>query len=268
MASEPLPQSPSGGISREKLRVAWIVEGTIRFYREHLVSLLTVFIIANLLTWTVQYYSAARVDTLFEKYDINLSDFVNNPEEIYAEALPLLGDLILLAILAAVSVFLISLLFQAMTIKYVSDYLLGAQTTWVESLLRILPRFPVLIGSTIVAGLVIALGMIALVVPGLVLAVMFILVPQVVVLENQGPISSLSRSSNLTSGNKWTIFFFLAFWFVVLLLFSMVMAQLGPGVWTDALQLIVGTIFSPVIPISMTLVYHRISSDPRLSPIS
>jgi len=268
MASEQPPPGPPGGISREKLRVAWIVEGTIRFYREHLVSILTVFIIANLITWTVQYYSAARADALFERYDINLSDFVNNPEEIYAEALPLLTDLLLLAVLAAISVFLINLLFQAMTIKFVREHLLGAQTTWVESLFKILPQFPVLVGATIVTGLIITLGMIALVVPGLVLAVMFILVPQVVILEDRGPISSLSRSSSLTSGNKWTIFFFFAFWFVVLLLFTMIVAQLGPSIWTDAIQLVVGTIFSPVIPISMTLVYHRISLDPRVSPIS
>jgi hypothetical protein len=267
MAAEPLPPGAPGGIYREKLRVAWIVEGTIRFYREHLISILTVFIIANLLTWSIQYYSVIRVDAIFEKHNISLGDFVNSPEEVYAEALPLLMDLILLTALVTIAIFLISLLFQAMTIKYVNEHLMGAHATWPECLIAILPRFPILVGATIIAGLIIALGMIALVIPGIVLGLMFILVPQVVLLEGEGPISSLGRSNKLTSGNKWTIFFFFAFWFVVILLFSMILAQLAPGAMADALQLVMGILFSPVIPISMTLVYHRISSDPRVSPI-
>ena len=267
MAVEPPPQGVPGGISSEKLRVAWIVEGTIRFYREHLVSILTVFIIANLLTWTIQYYSDVRSDALFEKHGITLDDFIANPEDVYADALPLLADLFLLTALVTIGIFLVSLFFQAVTIHYVNEHLMGAQTTWIQSLMRIIPRFPVLIGATIIMGFIVILGMFALIVPGLVLAIMFILVPQVVILEDEGPISSLSRSSKLTSGNKWTIFFFFAFWFVVILLFSMILAQLAPGVWADVLQLISGTVFTPVIPISMTLVYHRISSDPRFRPI-
>lgn len=268
MPVEPLPQGTPGGIYSEKLRVAWIVEGTIRFYREHLISILTVFIIANLLTWSIQYYSVVRAEAIFDKHNISLGDFVNSPEEVYADALPLLMDLILLTALVTIAIFLISLLFQAMAIKYVNEHLMGAQATWPECLISILPRFPMLVGATIITGLIIALGMIALVVPGIILGVMFILVPQVILLEHEGPVSSLGRSSKLTSGNKWTIFFFFAFWFVVILLFSMILAQLAPGTMADLLQLVIGTLFSPVIPISMTLVYHRISSDPRVNPIA
>jgi hypothetical protein len=268
MAAEPLPPETPGGIYREKLRVAWIVEGTIRFYREHLISILTVFIIANLLTWSIQFYSVGRADAIFEKHNISIDDFVNSPEEVYTEALPLLVDLFLLTALVTIAIFVISLLFQAMTIKYVNEHLMGAQVNWLECLVAILPRFPMLVGATIIAGLIIALGMVALVVPGLILGVMFILVPQVVLLEQEGPVSSLGRSNRLTSGNKWTIFFFFAFWFVVILLFSMILAQLTPGILADSLQLIMGTLFSPVLPISMTLVYHKISSDSRLSPLS
>ncbi len=261
MAVEPLPTDVPTGSTEEKLKVSWIVEKTINFYKAHFISLITVFLIANLITWSVQYYSAVQTERLFEKQGLNVSEILDNPEETYSQALPVLVDILLMTLGLIIVLYLILLLFQAMAIRYVYDKLIGAETSWLHSFTQILPRFPLLLGATIVAGLVIALGLIALVIPGIVLALMFILVPHAVVLEGHGPLGALSRSNHLTSGHKWTIFGFLAFWFVVLILFSMVIAQIAGRIWFDVAQLIMGSVFAPIIPVSTTLIYHRTSSD-------
>src|SRR5262245_11892027 len=60
--------------------------------------------------------------------------------------------------------------------------------------------------TAILQGLAIMLGLCALVVPGLVLMVRFWLAVPVAVIESPGASASLSRSTDLTEGNRWAIF--------------------------------------------------------------
>ncbi len=67
-----------------------------------------------------------------------------------------------------------------------------------------------------VAGLFVTLGFIALIVPGILLAIRYALIDSVVTLEGADASESRKRSSELTAGKRWQIFgayvlFFLAF---------------------------------------------------------
>ena len=61
-------------------------------------------------------------------------------------------------------------------------------------------------GTGIMAGLAILLGLCALIVPGLILMVRFWLAVPVAVIESPGASASLSRSTELSEGNRWAIF--------------------------------------------------------------
>jgi hypothetical protein len=259
MAVEPLPGEAPARIPRQRLTVAWIVEETIRFYRKHLITLLCLFLIANIITWSIQYYSGRQVELLFEKHNVTMQEILDDPEAAYSKAMPVLVDLLLLAAVGTVVLLLVSLFVQAAAIRFVYDSLVGDHTSWQTTLSRVVSTFPLLVAAAVISGLIVVLGLIALIVPGIILGIMFILVPHSVIMERKGPISALSRSSELTSGNKWNILMFLAFWFVVLLLFSMVIVQIAPTVWMDVVQLLEGTLFGPVVPISTTIIYHRLS---------
>jgi hypothetical protein len=72
-----------------------------------------------------------------------------------------------------------------------------------------------LLAARLIAGLLITLGLVALVVPGIILAVRYFLLDCAVVLEDAAPAVSRARSAALTAGRRWTIFgtavlFFLA----------------------------------------------------------
>lgn len=73
----------------------------------------------------------------------------------------------------------------------------------VLSALRVLP---VVVAAVIVSASGIALGFLALIIPGIVLALRWAVVAQVAAVEHEGWIPSLRRSHELTSGHYWHIF--------------------------------------------------------------
>jgi hypothetical protein len=58
----------------------------------------------------------------------------------------------------------------------------------------------------LLAGFAITLGFLLFCVPGLIVMTMFWVAQPVAVMENPGATASLSRSSDLTSGNRWSVF--------------------------------------------------------------
>lgn len=81
----------------------------------------------------------------------------------------------------------------------------GMQPTYRSSLAYSAQRLLPLLGTQIIAGLVITAGLIALIIPGLILALCFTLVDAVVVLEGVAGIRALKRSIRLTKGKRWNI---------------------------------------------------------------
>lgn len=73
-----------------------------------------------------------------------------------------------------------------------------------------LPHLAALIGAGLLAGLGVALGLIALVVPGLWLLTIWALIAPVIVLEGRGVLASLTRSRQLVRGRGWTVFALIA----------------------------------------------------------
>jgi hypothetical protein len=70
------------------------------------------------------------------------------------------------------------------------------------ALRRLLPMF----GVTICVGIVIGLGAMLLLVPGIILACMYLLSIQTCVAERAGVFTSMSRSRFLTKGHRWQLF--------------------------------------------------------------
>jgi hypothetical protein len=69
-----------------------------------------------------------------------------------------------------------------------------------------LGRFFPIIGLVICAYLAIWIGLILLIVPGIILAIMWYVATPVCVVEQKGPLASLGRSSEITKGHRWKIF--------------------------------------------------------------
>ena len=69
-----------------------------------------------------------------------------------------------------------------------------------------LSRMGKLIPAVLMVWVLVGLGMICLIIPGLILSVAFALVYPIATLENLGPVEILKRSFQLTKGYRWNIF--------------------------------------------------------------
>jgi len=86
------------------------------------------------------------------------------------------------------------------------QYLRGQQVSIGECLSRGLSLIAPVIGVAFLAGLAVGIGMILLIIPGIIVAVMLWVAIPVAVVERPGVIESLKRSADLTKGQRWTIF--------------------------------------------------------------
>jgi hypothetical protein len=161
------------------------------------------------------------------------------------------------------------------TIKFTSDMLEKGQANLQTSFNFTLPKLLSLLAASIITGILIVLGFIALVVPGLILALMFSLVYPAIMLEGTGVLGSLSRSRVLVS-NRWLKTFGLllllaiivyaingVFVFVAFVLFSGPLGVVGP-----LISSILTALITPIFAIAITLYYYSMKARtaPPLPP--
>lgn len=113
-------------------------------------------------------------------------------------------------------------------------------------------RLVALVAASIVAGILLGIGLVLLVIPGVYLLVRFYLYPAAVVVDDMGPLEALSESWERTSGHFPTIFGFVAVIVLGSLALALVLAfLLGSGqlleyVQTVEFRLVAGVVTSPV----------------------
>jgi uncharacterized membrane protein len=142
---------------------------------------------------------------------------------------------------------------SAAVVYALSEITSGRPATYRESMAVGFRNWGRLFGATFIADLYIALGLIALIVPGLILLVRYALLDPVVVLEGQGITASRARSTALTAGRRWPIF-----WVLVVLLTPYILLGLGANAALGALGLgdsiIAGATASSLIEIAACLI--------------
>ncbi len=88
----------------------------------------------------------------------------------------------------------------------VAQHLRGNTPTYSDAIGRGFAVWGQLFAARFVAGLLVTLGLILLIIPGVILAVRYALLESAVVLENEGTNGSRQRSIELTAGIRWQIF--------------------------------------------------------------
>jgi hypothetical protein len=87
-------------------------------------------------------------------------------------------------------------------LQYLNGHAVGVGECLSRGLSLILP----VIGVAILTGLIVGIGAILLIVPGLIAAVMLWVAIPAAVVERRGVIESLKRSAELTKGYRWSVF--------------------------------------------------------------
>ena len=129
---------------------------------------------------------------------------------------------------------------QAATVVAVSQVHLDRPASVMDAFSRVRDQILPVIGLSLLVGLLVGLACLALIVPGVILMLMWSLAVPVKVLENKGVTESMSRSSELTQGNRGRIFVIWFLFFVLSIAVSLLLQwpiQLAAGAATrGALQ--------------------------------
>jgi hypothetical protein len=107
-------------------------------------------------------------------------------------------------------------------------------------------RLGMLILVSLVSAIIIGIGFLLFVIPGIILALMFAVVAPVVIVEKQGVGGALGRSRSLTKNRRWTVFLILFVTAILTSIVGFVGNLIGGAVPGDMAGLIVSYIVSGV----------------------
>jgi hypothetical protein len=118
-----------------------------------------------------------------------------------------------------------------------------------------------LVGVSFLGAILVIIGFIVFIIPGIYIAVRFTVAAQAAVLERQGVTDSLRRSWSLVDGNWWRVFGIVI---VVTILVGLLEALVGRVVGTVAGDVlgtglstaVVGILIQPIQAIALTLLYY------------
>jgi hypothetical protein len=172
-------------------------------------------------------------------------------------------------ILAWVVVYVVAAVFtQGAAVIAVSHVQLGQPTSIVESFSSMRPRIGGLLVLSLNMGIRISLGLMLLIVPGVVLMMTYALAIPVAVLEDTTVSESLSRSADLTRGQRGRIFLIYLLVFVLSTIITLlwqaplavVATSLGtPPIWVQVVvpfgSFVTRSLIGPFVPIALALVY-------------
>lgn len=169
-----------------------------------------------------------------------------------------LPTLIAVALVVGLIGWIVDVIAYGAVIKCSSELIENDKTS-LEGALRLTARkFPTLLAAGILLTIIIGAGLIALVIPGIILGLMFSLTISAVMIENVGAIDGLSRSRSLVS-NRWLKTFAILLIIGIILavvseIANLIASPLGGYSWI--LSSIITAFIAPILPITLTVHYY------------
>jgi hypothetical protein len=152
------------------------------------------------------------------------------------------------------------------TVRMVSDEVQTGQTDLGASIRFTVSKLVWIWVVSLITGIVVFLGVIALIVPGIILAIMFSLALPAILIEDHGVLDSLRRSRELV-GHRWlkTFALFIVIGVIILIVTSVADAIGGLfGSASTVVSSILSAFYLPLIPIVLTVYYY--SNAARIAP--
>ncbi len=117
------------------------------------------------------------------------------------------SDMLYFLIFIALSMMLSSLS-SALMLEYVSKRYLGKSQTLSDYLNSVLPIIFPIMGLSLLIAMIVGIGMVALIVPGVFCALALSIAVEILIVERKGVMHAIARSFHLTKGEKGEIFMF------------------------------------------------------------
>lgn len=246
-----------------ELSVGEILSQSFRLYSTRLAHFYTVFLVAEL---------ASTGYGQIVNYFFPLSavpEFTGSPEDILKQFSewfpPFITALIVIFVLTFIVTWTINTIANGVAVKYTSDFLEKGDARLQDELSFSISRLHYLLAVGAITSILIVIGLFLLVVPGIILAIIFALVVQAVVIERIGVLESLGRSRQLVRG-RWekTFVIFLLVGIIILLVgiaavwVSSCMHAFGFMSWVITSVMMASVL--PILPIATTFLYYSLAA--------
>lgn len=188
---------------------------------------------------------------------------------IIAAILSLLG--IVGALLALIVIFIGGFLMQGAIVTAVDDLQDGRADLSIGDTLRAAqPHLPALILAGLVVGILVAIGFVLLIIPGLILLTFWFVTAPSIVIEQKSAIDGMQRSWNLVRGNFWTtlglvIITFLLL-FVIGFLAALILSFLPDFVASLVSNIVVNSVIGPFWAVVSAMAFFRLREQRSPEP--
>jgi hypothetical protein len=241
---------------QRELSIGEILSQTFHLYSRNFVQYLIPFLVAGIVTGLV---------TMVVRSAIVVPEAPLHPtsQQLLAWFPTFLTATVTSIFLSGIVSWIANSISTGITIKFTSDMLergqANLQTSFNFTLTKLLP----LLAASIITGILIVLGFVALIIPGIILALMFSLVYPVIMLEGTGVLGSLSRSRVLVS-NRWlkTLGLLLLLGIIVSAVNGVAVLIAGPfgRVVSPLITGILTAFITPIFAIATTLYYYSMKA--------
>src|SRR2546425_402265 len=241
---------PEQGISRE-LGLGEVISKTFDVYRRDFAKYFVLFAVVGVIVQVVT--RLARQAFVVPTLPVNPTS-----QQVSSWFSALFGALVLLVVVIFFVNIVFSTIAEGSAINLASEQITKGQVNFGASIRFAVSRLLSIWALSIIVGIIVVIGFIALIVPGIILAIMFSLALPVLLIENKGVTESMGRSRQLVS-HRWgkTFGTFLVLGIIVLiasLIFSAITAPLG--IAAPVVNGILSALYQPLFPILLAVYYY------------
>jgi hypothetical protein len=153
-------------------------------------------------------------------------------------------------------------LFTGMVVGLVADVQDGRRDATASQLLRaVVPVLGSLILVAVVAGILIVIGFVLVIVPGLILLTIWSVAVPAVVIERPAGLAALGRSRELVRGHGWQVFGVIILLYFLVLVVSVALQAAGDSLSTAAgivIAVVVGVLTAPLPALAQSVLYFEL----------
>ena len=235
-----------------ELSIEEILRLTFELYSKKFSSFLIPMLVASLVSGSFSALIGRCVENMPQL------GYETNPEAVWSYFWNYMVPLLAIAFIIGIISWLISTIAEGTCVKFAAENIEKGEGSLGEAFNFIIYKLPSLIAAAIITVILIVLGFIAFIIPGIILAIMFSLVIPTIIIENVGTLDSLSRSRRLVS-NRWLKTLALLLIVYLLTLFvSYIGTLIGQpfGEFKWLISGIISAFVQPIIPIALTFYYY------------
>ncbi len=153
-------------------------------------------------------------------------------------------------------------LFTGMVVQLVADVQDGRRDATPGQLLRsVVPVLGSLVLVAVVAGILIVIGFVLIIVPGLILLTIWSVAVPAVVIERPPGLAALGRSRELVRGNGWQVFGVILVLYFLVLVVSVALQAAGDSLSTGVgivIAVVVGVLTAPLPALAQSVLYFEL----------